>query len=144
MTQMLQTQALRFRNCLITAVVTYCQSREDVPSLEEITRIYSFTTTGDPIRRLMGDVYVWQGKCRVTDTAHVEFQCELNASLLRRIVEMQGYIDQVQGIVNEVEPARKKRKELYHGWQQFDVGMRKLVGIGAPQPLRIDAARYYL
>jgi hypothetical protein len=117
LSEMLQSQSIRFRDCLIKAIVIHCQQREDVPSLDEIARIYSIPTGGDPLRKLMADVYICKGKVSITNIPHAEFQRELNAGLAGHIAEMQDYIKQVRG-------SKFKR------------------GIEPPEPLQIDAARY--
>jgi hypothetical protein len=140
---MLRSQSIRFRDCLVKAVVTHRQQRENVPSSDEITRIYSITTRGDPLRKLIGDVCIWKGKACVTDVAHVEFQCELNAGLLQGIAEMQEYINQVQRIINfstsKTPLPNSVTSKKHTGSLRFQLGMKELIEIGTPRPFQIDA-----
>jgi hypothetical protein len=55
------------------------------------------------LRRAFGNVYIWKGKSCITDIAHDESQCQLNASLLEQVAESQEYIGQVRKIVEDVE-----------------------------------------
>lgn len=63
---------------------------------------YLITTEGDPLRKLIADVYTQKGRDSITDVPHAEFQRELNASLAGHVAEIQDYIKQVRGIVDEV------------------------------------------
>lgn len=154
LSEMLRVQSHRFRKCLIEAVVYHCQGREDVPALEEISRVYSITAGGDPLRKLMADVYIMKGKHSVTDIAHAEFQRGLNASLLERMTRMQKHVDRVQGIIEPykavmsaqqaTDSMRRRKKDSYCGLSEAELKMRELIDVGNMQPFRVDAFQYDL
>jgi hypothetical protein len=89
-------------------------------------------------------VYIWKGKVSVTDVAHVEFQRELNASLIGRIAEMDDYIEKVRGIVDVVRTGNPNYYTDNFGYPGSAGGMRRLIEIGPPRRLEIDAVRYIL
>jgi hypothetical protein len=99
----LQFKAIEFRDCLVQAAVVHCQRRDAVLALDEVTRVYSFTEPGDPLRRVIGNAYIWKGKSCITDVAHNGFQRQLNDTLLERLLESHQYIDQVRRIVHGIQ-----------------------------------------
>lgn len=152
--EILALQSHRFSKRLIEAVILHCQEREDALSLEEISRVYSITARGDPLRKLMADVYVSKGRQSVTDIAHIEFQRELNARLLERIAQMQEYIDRVQSIVEPYKVAieakqttdllRRRKRDPFYGFSESELKMKELVDVGDSQLLRIHPSQYNL
>jgi hypothetical protein len=140
----LRWQAKRYKHCLLKAIQTHCERREDTPSVDEIARIYTITDSGDPLRSLMGDVFTSRGKSRITDMVHVEFQRELNASILEELSELRLYANQVELVQNDIKKLEpnaafhmdKQRKKLKQKTQE-------LIELKPPASRQPDAARYH-
>jgi hypothetical protein len=137
LSEILQLNSVMFRDCLIQATVAHCQRRDDVPSLAEITRLYSITEPGDMLRRAIGDVYIRKGKSSITDIAHDEFQRQLNASLLEQVAESQEYIGQVRKLVGGVEKIRisNNKKDLLDQSMHLKGTLLKIADVKVPDPL---------
>jgi hypothetical protein len=145
--ELLRSRATRYKHCLLKAVQLHCERREDTPSVEEIARIYTFTNSGDPLRSLVGDVFTSRGKSRITDIAHVEFQRELNASLLEEMAELRVYVNRVQSMRSNIKELKGYNPGFYGQSNKdrliLERTMRQLVEIEPPRPRQPDAARYH-
>jgi hypothetical protein len=137
----LHSEALRFKDCVIQAMVCHCQRRGDVPSPEEISRLYSIATSGDPLRALIADVYIRNNKWSVLEVDNVEFQRELNARLINCVAGMKEYICQVQELV---EPHKNTLdgERFGYGYSIEEQTLSRLAELDTPWPLQIDASMY--
>ena len=137
----LQFKAIEFRDCLVQAAVVHCQRRDAVPALDEITRVYSFTQPGEPLRRVIVNAYICKGKSRITDIAHDGFQRQLNDTLLERLVESHQYIDQVRRIVHGIQNMRlsSNKKDMSDQCIHLRWKLLRIADIKVPDLAGVDA-----
>jgi Asp-tRNA(Asn)/Glu-tRNA(Gln) amidotransferase C subunit len=76
---------------------------------------------------------------------HVEFQRELNASLLAELADLRGYVNQVQSLQKDIREMEVNTRVVFyndrHRW--FHRKMQELAKLEPPARRQPDAARYH-
>lgn len=134
-------EVLRFKDCVIKAMVSHCQRREGVPSPEEIYRLYSIAALGDPLRGLIADVHIWNNKCSILDVDNVEFHREINARLINSIAGVRENMGHVQKLVQPYKDTMDSER-FYYRYSTEEQILSRLAELVTPWPLQIDASTY--
>ncbi|OCL05702.1 hypothetical protein AOQ84DRAFT_224619 [Glonium stellatum] len=97
---MLHFQGVRFKDDILEVIADRWKQQGIPPPSEEVALAYSITkNAADPLRKLIADLYVWGGVNCVVDVVNLEFQRDLNSSLIASHARMNSYFHQVRSIL---------------------------------------------
>ncbi|KAF2815284.1 uncharacterized protein BDZ99DRAFT_459197 [Mytilinidion resinicola] len=107
--RILHYQCARFKDDVIDAIAAKWMEQNTTPSGDEAALAYSVTkATDDPLRRLVADFYIWGGG-RST-AVNIDFQRDLNNSLITNNTKMRANLDKIRLIVESVNEDERLTK----------------------------------